>query len=122
MLQSIENAMILWLGLLRWTVAPAVLCLILLPAWGVPFVYFRIQARRELRELLILRDIAVCRGCGYSLRGLTAESDRCPEYGQTIGEDVRRIIAGPQRFDLPQAPPGAEMESPCTSNPAESAP
>ena len=96
--------------------------LIAIPTWGIPIAYFRHHARRELRELLILRDIPVCRGCGYSLRGQVSESDRCPECGHSIRDDVRRIIAGRESYDLASAPSAVETEQPHKSNPAESAP
>jgi hypothetical protein len=110
-----------FLGWPQWTQFLAILLFVALPACVVPLVYLRSRVRRDVRELLILRDIPVCRGCGYSLRGQPPDSDRCPECGQAIRDDVRRIIAGPQRFDLTHPPPDAETESSQTNNPAESA-
>lgn len=37
--------------------------------------------RRYLREALNRRGVRVCVQCGYSLRGLSPQADRCPECG-----------------------------------------
>ena len=40
------------------------------------------RRRREIREALCRRDVKVCVGCGYDLRGLgVAGSSTCPECG-----------------------------------------
>lgn len=54
---------------------------------------WRWGARQDLRAKLIARGIPVCRGCGYSLRGQTADSTKCPECGREIDAEVARILA-----------------------------
>ena len=64
---------------------------------GVFFVVLRWLHRwgaaEQVREKLIASGVAVCRGCGYALKGLPVDSTNCPECGRGIDEDVRRLIA-----------------------------
>ncbi|MCG3131043.1 MAG: hypothetical protein FLDDKLPJ_01818 [Phycisphaerae bacterium] len=63
---------------------------------GVAWATVRTLHRRGLisavREKLIARGIAVCRGCGYLLRGLGPGSGRCPECGRRFDVDVETIL------------------------------
>lgn len=56
----------------------AVMCaaVSLAAAWAYRFIYVR-PVRRAMRDL----GFDVCIGCGYRLRGLPPEIDRCPECG-----------------------------------------
>jgi len=58
---------------------------------AVVWVWRRAVARR-LRDKLIDLGVAVCRRCGYPLRGLTEH--RCPECGWPADEQVREILRG----------------------------
>ena len=64
-------------------------------------VIFRwVQRRRSskvLREKLLAIGVPICRACGYSLRGLALESQRCPECGRPFDADVRAILEQAQR-------------------------
>lgn len=51
--------------------------------WGGP---------ADLRRKLIELGVPVCRGCGYSLRGLPFDRRRCPECGRGIEPRVRAIL------------------------------
>jgi hypothetical protein len=55
----------------------------LLHRWGAP---------EQLREKLIAAGVPVCRGCGYALKGLPADSSKCPECGRGFDEDVSKLI------------------------------
>ena len=49
-------------------------------------------AGEQLREKLIALGVPVCRGCGYSLKGLPADALRCSECGREIDADVMKLI------------------------------
>lgn len=49
-------------------------------------------ARGDLRRQLLKVGVPVCLGCGYSLRGLGADSPRCPECGRLVDERVRELL------------------------------
>lgn len=49
---------------------------------------FRDALRRELLD----QGVPICRPCGYLLRGLPAESQRCPECGRPIEDRIRAIL------------------------------
>jgi len=46
----------------------------------------------QLREKLLAQGIPICKPCGYSLRGLSPTSERCPECGRRIEERVRSLL------------------------------
>lgn len=48
--------------------------------------------RGGLREQLLLSGVPVCRGCGYSLRGLPPDAARCSECGRSVDADVLRLL------------------------------
>lgn len=51
-------------------------------------------AAEQVREKLIAAGVPVCRGCGYALKGLPADSLKCPECGHAIEADMRKLIDG----------------------------
>lgn len=55
----------------------------------------RSGAARELREELLRCGIAVCRGCGYCLRGHTAQAAACPECARPLDERVKELLSRP---------------------------
>lgn len=75
----------------RWVVDGLALVAALAVAWGVLRFLHRRGFQRELRGKLIENGVAICRGCGYLLRGLAA-SVRCPECGRGFDADVRAIL------------------------------
>lgn len=62
--------------------------------WFVLRRLHRSGAQRELREKLLQQGVPVCLKCGYNLRGLPAESSRCPECGEGINERTAVLIRG----------------------------
>jgi predicted RNA-binding Zn-ribbon protein involved in translation (DUF1610 family) len=51
--------------------------------WGV---------KRELRHRLVTLGVPVCVGCGYLLRGLEPNVEKCPECGRTVDQVVREML------------------------------
>ncbi len=49
---------------------------------------YRNRNRRELRQLLAERCVAICRACGYDLTG--NKSGRCPECGRAVSGNAAR--------------------------------
>lgn len=54
-------------------------------------------SREELRQKLLEYGIPVCMKCGYSLRGLSLSSGRCPECGTAFDDRVREILAATEQ-------------------------
>ena len=52
-------------------------------------------AGEQLREKLIAAGVPVCRGCGYSLKGLPPDATKCSECGREIEADVMKLIRPP---------------------------
>jgi len=52
----------------------------------------RKKVREALRRRLIEIGVPVCMECGYCLRGLPGETERCPECGTIITPDVKALI------------------------------
>ena len=73
------------------TVIAFLVTLRLLHRWG---------AGEQLRAKLIASGVPVCRGCGYSLKGLPPDASKCPECGRDFDDDVialvRKHIADPR--------------------------
>lgn len=55
--------------------------------------------RAALRRELLDQGVPICRPCGYLLRGLSAESKRCPECGRLIEDRIRAILDAESRRD-----------------------
>ena len=72
--------------------------------WLVIRWLHRSGARAELRQKLLQQGIPVCLKCGYLLRGLPPETQRCPECGQAIEKTALELV-------WRQAPPSAPPES-----------
>lgn len=70
----------------------AVIVLCALVAWFVLRRLHRGSMPQMLRDELLIQGVPVCVHCGYSLRGLTPEAQRCPECGRAFGERVRAIL------------------------------
>lgn len=75
-----------WNGWLELAVGIIVYCLI---------IYFLIRRGMPgtLRQKLLEAGVPVCVHCGYGLRGLPAETERCPECGKALSEAVRALLA-----------------------------
>lgn len=71
----VGTTIVVFLVMLRW-----------LHRWG---------AGEQLREKLIAAGVPVCRGCGYSLKGLPADVSKCSECGRVIEADVMKLIRPP---------------------------
>lgn len=93
--------------LLHWVVWPNWVEDVL--GWGFRIAAFllvlrslhRWGSRVELRQKLLAAGVPVCLSCGYSLRGLAGDSERCPECGTRIPESVSALTgskwsAGPR--------------------------
>lgn len=52
----------------------------------------RSGASGELREKLQAAGVPICLKCGYSLRGLPRESERCPECGVAVGAENLELL------------------------------
>jgi len=52
----------------------------------------RAGAATRLRLILMEQHVALCLGCGYSLRGHDRSAERCPECGRRVDERVKEKL------------------------------
>jgi hypothetical protein len=72
--------------------------IVLLPVYILVIGFHgRRRTRAILRERLLHHGVLVCMSCGYCLRGLPADAERCPECGRPIEERVRVLMRDASR-------------------------
>ena len=59
---------------------------------AIVYVLLRRDMPRALRQQLLDAGVPVCMHCGYDLRGLPADRDRCTECGRPFGLRVRELV------------------------------
>jgi predicted RNA-binding Zn-ribbon protein involved in translation (DUF1610 family) len=88
-----------WNSWLELALAIIVYCVIIC-------VLIRRDMPRTLRQKLLEAGVPVCLACGYGLRGLPVETERCPECGKYI-DDRAKVQMNTPSADFSDSPSNA---------------